>query len=73
MLMSKLHKVSLMSDGSQEIKMFLTSQLEDFDIVNQPFRNPIVRVRGRNKKKKKRHFQEEMWSGIIKYIQNKKY
>ena len=53
MLMSKLHKVSLMSDGSQEIKMFLTSQLEDFDIVNQPFRNPIVRVRGRNKKKKK--------------------
>ena len=69
--MSKLHKVSLMSDGSQEIKMFLTSQLEDFDIVNQPFRNPIVRVRGRNKKK--RHFQEEMWSGIIKYIQNKKY
>ena len=50
--MSKLHKVSLMSDGSQEIKMFLTSQLEDFDIVNQPFRNPIVRVRGRNKKKK---------------------
>ena len=72
MLMSKLHNVRLMSDGSQEIKMFLTSQLEDFDIVNQPFRNPIVRVRGRNKNKK-RHFQGEMWSGIIKHIQNKKY
>ena len=59
MLMSKLHKVSLMSDGSQEIKMFLTSQLEDFDIVNQPFRNPIVRVRGRNKKKKKDIFKKK--------------
>lgn len=31
--------------------MLLTSQLEDFDIVNQPFKNPIVRVRGPNEKK----------------------
>lgn len=35
--------------------MLLTSQLEDFDIVNQPFKNPIVRVRGLNEKKS-RHF-----------------
>ena len=31
--------------------MLLTSQLEDFDIVNQPFKNPIVRVRGPSEKK----------------------
>lgn len=56
--------------------MLLTSQLEDLDIVNQPFKNPIVRVTGLNEKKS-RHCQveinREMWSSIIKYIQNKKY
>lgn len=43
MLMFKLHKVSLMSDGSLEIETLLTSRLEDFNIINQAFKNPVVR------------------------------
>lgn len=78
MLMFKLHKVSLMSDGSLEIETLLTSRLEDFNIINQAFKNPVVRKNWM--KGKAKNFQveinREVWSGIKKkkkHIQNKKF
>lgn len=74
MLMFKLHKVSLMSDGSLEMETLLTSRLEDFNVINQAFKNPVVR-RENWMKGKAKNFQveinREVWSGIKKKAYSK--